>query len=210
MAKKINATTQKFTELSDVVEDIVFFRNGNACSVIETSSVNFFLLSQDEQNARIYGYMSLINSLSFPIQILIISRQVDMSSYVGMIDKKIESVTNNRIKEHLMQYHSFIQELVSEGQLLDKKLYVVVPITRLEVGATAGKGKGRKKQEEYVKKVSEKLYSKRNSVIEQIQRMGLSARPLVREELIKLYYELYNQETISLDFHSADIKNVIL
>ena len=75
MAKKdkIHSTTQDFTDILDIVEDIVLFKGKNACCVLEVSSVNFFLLSADEQNAIIYVYMSLINSLSFAIQILIVS-----------------------------------------------------------------------------------------------------------------------------------------
>lgn len=209
MSKKIGASTQKFIEVSDIVDDVVFFKNGDACSVIETSSVNFFLLSQDEQNARIYGYMGLINSLSFPIQILIVSRKIDMSSYISMLGERIQQVSSPRVQEHLTQYRSFIQELVSGGELLDKSLYVVVPFSRLELGPSAAKGGGSKKAS-YVKRVQEALSTKKSSVVEQIVRMGLSARVLPREELIKLYYELYNHETISLDFDSSDVKNVIL
>jgi len=209
MNKKIGASTQKFIEISDIVGDVVFFKNGDACSLIETSSVNFFLLSQDEQNARIYGYMGLINSLSFSLQILIISRKVDMTNYINMLGERIQQVSNARVREHLTQYKSFIQELVSEGQLLDKKLYVVIPFSKLELGATAAKG-GSSKNTNYVQRVTEAISSKRNLVVDQIVRMGLSARVLPREELIKLYYEIYNNETISLDFESTDIKNVIL
>ena len=55
MKKRIHSTTQDFTEIVDISDDIVFLKGGNACMIAETSSVNFFLLSQDEQNARIYG-----------------------------------------------------------------------------------------------------------------------------------------------------------
>lgn len=209
MSKKLGASTQKFIEISDIIGDVVFFKNGDACSLIETSSVNFFLLSQDEQNARIYGYMSLINSLSFSLQILIVSRKVDMTAYITMLGDRTEQVTSPRIREHLTQYKAFIQELVSEGQILDKKLYVVVPLSRLELGASNAKGVSTKNNS-YVTKATEALSSKRNLVADQIIRMGLAARILPREELIKLYYELYNNETISLDFDTGDIKNVII
>jgi len=123
MAKKtIKSTTQNFTEIVDVVDDIVLFKNKRACMVIEVSAVNFFLLSADEQNARVYGYMSLINSLSFAIQILIVSKKVDMNDYVKSLDKKIATTQHQQIKEHLLYYKEFIQELVKGEGLLDKKI----------------------------------------------------------------------------------------
>src|SRR3990167_898355 len=113
MAKpKIHSTTQDFIEIVDISDDIVFFKSGYACMVIEVSSVNFFLLSADEQNARIYGYMSMLNSLSFPIQIMIVSKRIDLAAYLGLLDQKITSVANPRIKEHLQLYKEFIQELI--------------------------------------------------------------------------------------------------
>ena len=139
MAKKdkIHSTTQDFTDILDIVEDIVLFKGKNACCVLEVSSVNFFLLSADEQNARIYGYMSLINSLSFAIQILIVSKRIDMGNYLKLLDQKIDNLQNPKMKEHLAMYRQFIDELVKNEGLLDKKIYIVVPYSYLESSMTA-------------------------------------------------------------------------
>src|SRR3990172_11320947 len=113
MAKpKIHSTTQDFIEIVDISDDIVFFKSGYACMVIEVSSVNFFLLSQDEQNARIYGYMSLLNSLSSSIQILIVSRRVNLVSYIKLIEDKIAGIQNPKVKEQLTVYRDFIKNLI--------------------------------------------------------------------------------------------------
>lgn len=208
---KINATTQNFIEIEDIVGQCVFLKGRSACSILEVSSVNFFLLSQDEQNARIYGYMSLLNSLSFPLQIVIISKKINMDDYIVMLDNKIQSVTNPRINEHLAMYRDFIIELVKGGELLDKKLYVVVPFNALELGAvnTATSG-GSKKTVEFKDRVQASLATKREQIIAQVQRIGLQARTLEQEELAKLMYEIFNQETINMDYNSGDISNVML
>lgn len=207
---KIHATTQNFIEVDDIVGEVVFLKGKGACSILEVSSVNFFLLSQDEQNARIYGYMSLLNSLSFPLQIIIISKKIDLSHYVAMLDEKIQSVSNPRINEHLTLYKDFILELVKGGELLDKKIYVVVPFNSLELGPVTPQTSRNKKAPEYKDRVLESLETKRSQVIAQIQRIGLMARPLEREELAKLLYEIFNQESITLDYNSGDMSNVIL
>ncbi len=209
MAKKVHSTTQDFTEIVDISDDIVFLRGGNACMVAEVSSVNFFLLSQDEQNARIYGYMSLLNSLSSFIQILIVSRRVDLGNYIKLIDDKIETTSNAKIGEQLVLYRDFVRDLVKGEGLLDKKIYVVIPFSQLELGVANATGTGSKKVP-LNERVKSTLISKRNNVINQIERMGLTSRPLSTDELIKLYYELFNQEFVTLDFNSQDIKNVII
>ncbi len=209
--KKIHSTTQDFTEIVDISDDTVFLKGGNACMVAEVSSVNFFLLSQDEQNARIYGYMSLLNSLSSFIQILIVSRRVDIGSYLKLIDDKIVNTSNTKIGEQLTMYRDFIKDLVKGEGLLDKKIYVVIPFSQLELGPAASvTTSNTTKKLTFNDRVKSGLISKRNNILNQVERMGLSARALSTDELIKLYYELFNQEFVTLDFNSQDIKNVII
>lgn len=213
MAKsKIHSSTQDFTEIVDVSDDIVFLKGGNACMIMEVSSVNFFLLSQDEQNARIYGYMALLNSLASAIQILIISRRVDLGNYIKLIEEKISNIQNQKVREQLTLYRDFIKDLIKGEGLLDKKIYIVIPFSQLELGVTTTvKTQATdKKNLQLSERVKSALLSKRNNIATQVERMGLIARPLTTNELIKLYYELFNQEFITLDFDSSDIKNVIL
>jgi hypothetical protein len=217
MAKKdkIHSTTQDFTDIVDIVDDVVLFKGKNACCLLEISSVNFFLLSADEQNARIYGYMSLINSLSFAIQILIISKRVDMGTYLKVLDQKIDSSQNTRIKEHLSMYRQFVDDLVKNEGLLDKKIYIVIPYSYLEASIMPAGGKTAKEQKAttggpFAQQAKNALISKRGVVQSQVERMGLMARPLAHEELIKLFYEMLNNDSITVDFNSQDIKNVIV
>ncbi len=210
MAKKqIKSTTQGFTEIVDIVEDVVLLKNKRACMLIEVSSVNFFLLAADEQNARVYGYMSLINSLSFAIQILIVSRKVDMDTYIETIDKKISTVQHQQTKEHLMYYKEFILELVKEEGLLDKKVYLVIPYSYLE-GNSGAAQKNKTGTVSFGDQAKAALLSKSQLIMSQVQRMGLTARRLGHEELIKVFYEVLNDDQINLDFESNDIKNIIL
>lgn len=203
---KIHSTTQGFTEVQDIKDGVLFLKGNTAAVILEVSSVNFYLLSTDEQNARVYGFMSFLNSLSFAIQIFVVSKKVDMTDYLAMLDTKIQSATNPRFSEHLVMYKQFIQELVKGEDLLDKKIYVVIPFSSLEMGAVGTNNKKLTLQD----RMRDGLMSKQNSIIGQIQRMGLTARPLESSEVAKILYELYNQETVSLDFQSGDVKNIIL
>ena len=206
MAKqKIHSTTQDFTQIVDIQSDVVFFKDRSACMIMEVSSVNFFLLSQDEQNARIYGYMALLNSLSFPIQIVIVSRKIDMSAYLSLLEQKIVSVKNPKIADHLKAYKDFIGDLVKDEGLLDKKLYVIIPFTSLELGPVPTKNKL-----SFNEQVRSSLMSKLENIMVQVERMGLSARILETQELAKLYYELFNQDFVTMDFDSSDLKNIVL
>ena len=160
--------------------------------------------------------MSLINSLSFAIQIMIVSKRVDMGTYLKLLDQKIESSQNQRMKEHLSMYRQFVDDLVKNEGLLDKKIYIVIPYSYLEASIVpGGNPKAAQAQKNntggpFAQQAKNALISKRSVIQSQVERMGLMARPLSHEELIKLYYEMLNNDSITVDFNSEDMKNVIV
>lgn len=210
--QKIHSTTQDFTEILDIEDGLLYFKGGNACCVLEISSINFFLLTQEEQNGRMYAYMSLLNSLSFYIQILIISKKIDLSLYLKILDEKFEAEKNEKIARHLQIYKEFIRQLIRGEDLLDKKIYIVVPFSQLELGLVTGTQSVVKKSQKEMSKdrMKEAIAGKRNQILTQVQRLGLHARPLETDELIKLYYELFNEESVTLNFEENDVRNIIL
>src|SRR3989338_7412211 len=90
----IRATTQEFLEIEDIIDDIIILTNGSAALIIETTAVNFGLLSEEEQDGLIYAYASFLNSLSFPLQIVILSKRMDISLYIEYLESE-EGKTSN-------------------------------------------------------------------------------------------------------------------
>ncbi|HET7713363.1 MAG TPA: hypothetical protein VFK94_02980, partial [Patescibacteria group bacterium] len=72
------ASTQDHLDILDIRDNVIILKNGNAAGVLQTNAVNFDLLSESEQDALIFAYASLLNSLTFPIQIVIRSKRMDI------------------------------------------------------------------------------------------------------------------------------------
>src|SRR6185369_5440533 len=134
-AQKIHASTQKFTEIIDFVGSTVILSGGNACLIIEITASNFSLLSKREQDIRVYSYAGLLNSLTFPIQILIRNKRMDISSYLQELDGVILSTKNEQLANYIKYYRAFVQEMVTVNTVLNKAFYVVIPYSSLEQGA---------------------------------------------------------------------------
>src|SRR5579872_363637 len=96
-AQKIRSSTQRFTEVKDIIDDVVVFEGGYASLMIEVRATNFALMSKQEQDAKVYAYASLLNSLSFPIEILIRSKRVDISSYISSLEAEIAKTKNEML-----------------------------------------------------------------------------------------------------------------
>ena len=67
--KKTNTSTQQYLDIAEIRDDIVILKDGTLRSVLLASSINFALKSEDEQNALIHGYISMLNNLDFSLQI---------------------------------------------------------------------------------------------------------------------------------------------
>ncbi|HWY79717.1 MAG TPA: hypothetical protein VNW29_05145 [Candidatus Sulfotelmatobacter sp.] len=197
-AQKIHATTQKFTEIVDFADDIVILEGGNACMIIEITASNFALLSKREQDSRIFSYAGMLNSLSFPIQILIRNRRMDISSYIHELEEIITSTKNEQLAVYIEYYAAFVKEMVTVNVVLNKSFFIIVPFSSLEMGITGATQTQQKKQtqkETFTEAARKVLTNKANSLLGQLQKFATSARILEKEDLIKLFYEIYNEDT---------------
>ncbi|MEK7502265.1 MAG: hypothetical protein AAB609_01955 [Patescibacteria group bacterium] len=197
------ATTQKFTEIENIQEDIVILSGKNACLIIEVNATNFALLSKEEQDAKIFSYASLLNSLSFPVQIFIRSKKLDISSYLKLLETQGAQTQNHLLSMQIKLYRDFVKELVKVNTVLDKKFYIVIPYSYLERGVMTS-------ADSFLNQAKASLGSKAESVLSQIARLNLRAKTLGKEELIKLFYEIYNGDTVETNQITDEIKTPIV
>lgn len=198
--KKVKlGSTQKFTGILDIAEQIVLLEGNNACLVIEIQASNFALLSQEEQQAKIYSYASFLNSLSFPIQIVVRNKKIDISSYINLLNQQSKNTTtlhanlteqqNQALITYIHMYRDFIQDLIKINSVLDKKFYIIINYSYLEQGVVSAKGGD---MASFITAASASLKTKAESVLSQLSRLSLRARILEKEELVKLFYDIYN------------------
>jgi hypothetical protein len=195
------STTQDHLDIETVVSDLVVLKDGSACMVLAVSAINFGLLSEQEQEATIFAYAQLLNSLTFSIQIVVASRQKDISKYLSLLDERLGKISSPLIKAQMIKYREFVRSIVRQGNVLDKKFYVVIPFSSLELGAQSAlatlvnsKPKLSKPVAEIVEQAGTSLAPKRDHLIRMFARIGLRARQLVSSELNQLFVNAYNYE----------------
>ncbi|MBI2039693.1 hypothetical protein HYT18_01345 [Candidatus Microgenomates bacterium] len=178
-------TTQQHLAFADIKDDLIFLKDGGGALVLQTSAVNFGLLSAREQVAIIAAFAQLLNSLSFSIQIVVHSERLNISSYLNLLDQAKKSQTNPLLSKLMTSYRQFIQTTIKENEVLDKKFYIVIPLFKLEVGLTSSK-------EALDQKIKTVLFPRRDQLIRQLNRVGLKATQLTSTKLIDLFYDIYN------------------
>lgn len=194
---KIKASTQGHLDIDDIVDDLVMLKSGWVAVVLTATAVNFDILSEAEQDATIYAYGALINSLSFPVQILIRSKKADITAYFHSLTEFAATLTNPDLKRQVGDYLEFLKSIVQQKTVLDKKFYLIIDFSPLEVklGALGGSRQvsaGAQNKKQLLESAKYALAPKRDHLIKQLARLGLYARQLVTQELIELFYDIYN------------------
>lgn len=196
----IKGTTQEFTEIEDVRDDLILLQDGACCLIIGTTATNFGLLSEKEQEALIFAYAGLLNSLTFPLQIVVRSRKKDISAYLKLLDAAHASQPRQELKDRIGKYKEFITKTVGENNVLDKKFYLVIPFSSLELGIKSVTGAMAKKRrlpfpKDYiVERAKTALHPKRDHLLRQLNRLGLKGHQLTTQELIGLFHNIYNPD----------------
>lgn len=198
--KPLISTTQTHLPIAEITNNMVLLKTGGAALVLETTSLNFGLLSEREQEAVVLTYAALLNSLSFTVQIIVKTQKKDISNYLAYLAKTKPTITNPKLKTLMDSYEQFITDTIKKKNVLGKRFFIVIPFSPFELGLSKNSFLVKKNQtipysRDYViKKAQIVLFPKRDHLIRQAARLGIRARQLNDEELIKLYYESYNQD----------------
>lgn len=204
-------STQNVLQIAEIRDGIVIMNDGSYRSVIMVKSVNFDLMSPQEQEAVEYSYQGFLNSLYFPVQIFIRSQRVDLQPYIEKLDK-IRTEHDNMLLALLMEdYIGYIDALSQQTNIMDKRFYVVVPYsTSVDVQKALTQSKNffsglagifnSKEQrvtinEADLENAKTELRNRVQSVLQGLLQCGIQGLPLDTQELIELYYDTYNPDT---------------
>lgn len=197
----LTAPSQTHLPIAEITDDVVVYKDGGAALVMESTSLNFGLLSEKEQEAVIAAYAALLNSLSFSVQIVIRTQRKDISSYMNFIDERAKKIVNPKLSALMQGYRRFIVDSVKKKNVLGKKFYLIIPFSPLELGVTKSilstarrRGPLPFPKSYVIKRAKVLLYPRRDHLIRQAGRLGIRLRQLTANELVELFYIVYNPE----------------
>ena len=203
--------TQDFVPIEEVRDGIVILKDGSMRAIVMTSSLNFALKGADEQEAILSQFQNFLNSLEFPVQIFIQSRDLDIRPYIALLEERYKEQTNDLMQIQTREYIEFVKKFVEDTNIMSKHFFIVVPystsVARTKNGVLSlldlGDKKGKKKQTKSEAKAaafeeSRSQIEQRVSVVEQgLARTGIRVVSLGTEEIIELFYRLFNPGELS-------------
>ncbi len=198
------ASTQTYLKISEIRDNTLVLKNGGLRAILRVSSINFNLKSEEEQNAIIYSYQGFLNTLEFPIQIVIRSRKLDIDEYLDKLRKIGEKQTNPLLQNQTYEYVEYIAKLVEYADIMEKDFLVVVAIDPARaqkvnilqkffqnMNAKDTYEAIRRRREEF-EQLKKSLTQRVSSVRIGLENCNLKVDELTTKDLIELFYNIYN------------------
>lgn len=197
-------SAQEFIPIDSIRDGVVLMKDGGLRAVLMASSLNFALKSEDEQDAITFQYQNFLNSLDFSLQFVAHSRKLNISPYLETLQDRVKEEQNELLKVQTEEYIDFVKSFVELSNIVAKMFYVVVPFNPSLVAKgglfgplasflrppTATQKKG-SEQNQFTEFKSQ-LFQRVDEVSLGLIRIGVRTVPLNTEELIELFYGLYN------------------
>ena len=208
------SATQAFLEVQDIREGILILKNSQIRGVLMVSSINFALKSEEEQTAIIYAFQNFLNSLDFFCQIVIQSRNINITPYLDSLKDLEERQTNELLRKQTASYREFIKNMVVGDVVMTKNFYIVVPYNLMEIFGVRGAKKqfgifqksfgGQQNQtikDEDLQRCKTQLWQRMEYVSMGLRRCGLEAIPLTTPELIELFWSIHHPDQAEIGYY---------
>ncbi len=173
--RKVSSRQQ--INIKGVRDGVLLLPSNQYRMVLEVSSLNFELKSEDEQDALIDTYESFLNSLPCPLQIIVRVRELDMTKYLADLKTRHSEEKEQVYRDQLINYSEFVHGLVEDNRILARKFYVVLPYGAKDDDFATAK---------------ERLTLNADLVAKGLNRMGMQTRPLGSLEVLDLFHSFYN------------------
>ncbi|BCL80634.1 ATP-binding protein [Ktedonobacteria bacterium brp13] len=147
--------------------------------ILQVNTINFSLMSEDEQDALIEGFKAFLNGLSFPIQILIKNLPYSLDHYLRTLEK-----VDGDLADLAQDHANFVRQFAHKRALVKRLFYIVVPsdtiVTRNAADALSA--------------ASTQIRLRIEELQRQLERIGLTGHQLQDKEIIDLYQNCYLSE----------------
>ena len=197
MAK--GSATQEFVPIERVRDGIIVLKTGELRAVLITNSLNLGLKSEDEQQAVLSQFQSFLNSLDFPVEIFVQSRKLNIKPYMDLLQERSKLVKEDLLKIQIHEYMGFIARFTEESNIMTKHFFITVPyynqsskeITPSSLLSFNGDGKTKTNQDGFETSRIQ-LEQRIATVVQGLSRFGLRGQKLGTEEVVELFYKLFN------------------
>lgn len=200
MAK--GTATQEFVPIERIRDGVIILKSGELRAILITNSLNLALKSEDEQQAVLVQFQNFLNSLDFGIQFFIESRRLNIKPYIDLLQARSKEVKEDLLKIQIHEYIGFITKFTEESNIMTKHFFITVPYFQSSESKSSSSSSilsfgessntAAKENQSTFEASRIQLEQRTSTVIQGLSRFGLRGQQLGTEEVVELFYKLFN------------------
>lgn len=220
-----DSSTQRYLPFSQIRDNVIVMKDSSARVVLKCSTINFLLKSVEEQDAIIMSFQRFLNSIDFPIQIIIRSTKLDIETYLNKLNTLAIKQTNSLLQNQTYEYIEYLKKLIEVAQIMRKDFYIVVAVDSEWDNSVRDLSLiwmfknfwasinwqdellNIKNQIKTLNKHKKSLSSRVNAVKTSLESIWIRATELDKTDLVKFLSEYYNPTLDSFTNLKTDIEN---
>jgi hypothetical protein len=206
-SKPNSKPTQAFVPIKEIRDGILVLKDNSMRAILLASSLNFALKSVDEQQSILFQFQNFLNSINFSVQIYTQSRRLDIRPYIALLEERLKDQTGDLMKMQTREYIDFIKSFTESTNIMTKSFFVVIPYSPSLANTTNVKkaffgNKTNISDEKSTFEENRSQLQQRIEVVEQgLVRCGIRVAELGTEELIELFYKIFNPGDVEKPIH---------
>ncbi|MEZ0286206.1 MAG: hypothetical protein ACAH35_00005, partial [Candidatus Paceibacterota bacterium] len=216
MAQSTASSTQEHLPIAGIQDGTVIMTDGSLRVILRIEPINFDLKSEQEQNGIIYGYQSFLNSLDFPIQFIIQSKKLDLERYLIRLQESQKQVTNDLLRIQIEDYVGFVRQLISVANIMSKRFYAVISYAAATkqsgvsqiTGLLHKQPTGPLMDQDQFNRYRAEANNRASIIASGLGRVGVKCSLLGTQDLIELFYGIYNPDVATEERLTGDVANL--
>jgi type IV secretory pathway VirB4 component len=216
MANTGTPSTQEHLPIAGIQDGVVLMTDGSIRVILKVEPINFDLKSENEQNAIIYGYQGFLNSLDFPIQFVVQSKQLDLERYLIRLQESQKVITNDLLRIQIEDYVGFVRRLISVANIMSKRFYTVISYSAVTKQSNISQftsifhkqPTGPIMDQDQFTRFRAEANNRASIIANGLGRLGVKSSLLNTQELIELYYGIYNPDVATEERLTGDVSEL--
>ena len=107
---------KKFLKIKQIKDSLI----NNKISIIKLESINFMIKTEESKEAILSNFRKFLNSISFNVQIIITSEDLDLTPHFNHLEK------TTKLKELFNNYKKFIEKQILTNATKNRSFYILI------------------------------------------------------------------------------------
>ena len=200
----LDKRANSFVEVKKVENDSIYLKTGGMRAVLQIIPINFSILSEAEQRAIISAYRDFLNSLDFPVQIVMRTVNLSLDSYMNALRSDVEKTKNEGLIEQFNSFQEFVKGFIEKNAVKNRLFYIVVPYSAsysrnflkdvaIGIGNLSREKKGKTSYELNKETALNQLDVRVKLCIEKLKKCSLITQRLNSEQLVSLLASFFGE-----------------